>query len=87
MIFQVLDPQEIKPDWRDSVMLEDIETQQAINVAPDYLADQYRKRLDAHLESLRKAAAGVGAHQLLVRTDEPLDAALRRYLLFRQGKH
>lgn len=87
MIFQVLDPHEIKPDWRgESVMLEDIETQQAINVAPDYLADQYRKRLDAHLSSLRKAAAGVGAHQLLVTTDEPLDSALRRYLVFRQGK-
>lgn len=87
VIFQVLDPQEIKPDWRgESVMLEDVETQQAINVAPEYLTDRYRQRLEAHLSSLRQAAAGVGAHQLLITTDEPLDEALRRYLLFRQGK-
>jgi hypothetical protein len=35
---------------------------------------------------LRKAAADVGAHQLLISTDEPLDRALRRYLLFREGR-
>jgi UDP-N-acetylglucosamine acyltransferase len=28
----------------------------------------------------------VGAHQLLIPTDEPLDRALRRYLLFREGR-
>lgn len=86
MIFQVLDPQEIRPDWQgESVMLQDVETQQAINVAPDFLAQKYREKLDAHLSSLRQAAAAVGAHQLLVTTDEPLDRALRRYLTFRQG--
>jgi uncharacterized protein (DUF58 family) len=86
MIFQVLDPQEMQPQWQESVVLEDVETQQSINVSPDYLAATYRARLDAHLDALRAATANIGAQQVLVTTDEPLDQALRRYLLFRQGK-
>ena len=86
MLFQLLDPRELKPDWSESVLLEDVETHRTLNVAPDYLAGEYRDRLNAHLASLRKAAADVGAHQLLISTDEPLDRALRRYLLFREGR-
>jgi uncharacterized protein (DUF58 family) len=86
VLFQLLDPQEMRPDWRESVLLKDIETQQSINVSPEYLAGEYQQRLDAHLQSLRRAAANVGAHQLLITTDEPLDNALRRYLLLREGR-
>jgi uncharacterized protein (DUF58 family) len=86
VLFQLLDPQEMRPDWRESVLLKDIETEQSINVSPEYLAGEYQQRLDAHLQSLRRAAANVGAHQLLITTDEPLDNALRRYLLLREGR-
>jgi uncharacterized protein (DUF58 family) len=86
MLFQLLDPRELKPDWSESVLLEDVETHRTLNVAPEYLAGEYRERLGNHLASLRKAAADVGAHQLLISTDEPLDRALRRYLLFREGR-
>lgn len=86
MLFQLLDPQEIKPEWRESVLLQDVETQRTLNVSPEYLADEYRTRLDNHLQSLRQAAAEAGAHQLLITTDEPLDHALRRYMSFREGR-
>ncbi len=86
MLFQLLDPQEMQPNWRESVLLKDVETQRTLNVSPEYLAGEYKQRLDAHLQSLRRAAANVGAHQLLITTDEPLDNALRRYLLLREGR-
>lgn len=86
VFFQLLDPQEVRPEWREAVVLQDIETQQALNVSPEYFAEEYGKRLDAHLASIREAAARSRAQQVLVTTDEPLDRALRRYLLFRQGK-
>lgn len=86
ILFQLLDPQELRPQWRESVVLEDVETHRRINVALEYLSGRYRERLAAHLRSLQHAAANVGAHQVLVRTDEPLDHALRRYLLFREGR-
>ena len=86
MFFQLLDPQEVRPDWRESVLLEDVETRRAINVSPEYLAGEYQQRLDAHLQSLRRAAVNAGAHQMLITTDEPLDHSLRRYLLLREGR-
>ncbi|MEO7774340.1 MAG: DUF58 domain-containing protein [Steroidobacteraceae bacterium] len=86
MIFQILDPRELKPDWNESVILEDLESGEALNVAPDYFRDKYGARLQAHLDSLRRAAAGVGAQQMLMSTAEPLDKALHRYLSFRQGR-
>src|SRR5918992_1466945 len=86
ILFELLDPQEVKPGWRESVVLEDVETHRTLNVSPEYLEGEYRRRLEGHVESLRQAAANVGAHQLMVQTDEPLDRALRRYLLFRQGR-
>lgn len=86
MIFQVLDPAEIKPQWTESLVLEDVETRQSFNVSPDDIDTHYHPRLAAHLESLRTAAAKVGAQQMLVSTDEPLDQALRRYILFRQRR-
>lgn len=86
MIFQVLDPREMRPDWQDAVVLQDVETHRRLNVAPEFLAERYRERLEDHLRALRRAAANVGAHQVLIRSDEPLDQALRRYLLFRQRR-
>jgi uncharacterized protein (DUF58 family) len=86
MLFQLLDPQEMRPGWRENVVLEDVETGQTLNVSPEYLATEYRQRLDAHLNALRSGAANVGAHQMLITTDEPLDHALRRYLVFRHGR-
>jgi uncharacterized protein (DUF58 family) len=86
ILFQLLDPQEMAPTWRESVVLEDLETRRKVNVSPEYLNGEYRERLAAHLDALRSAASKVGAHQLLITTDEPLDRALRRYLLFREGR-
>jgi uncharacterized protein (DUF58 family) len=86
IIFQLLDPQELKPGWRENVVLEDLETGKTINVSPDYLATEYRRRLEDHIAAVRAGAANVGAHQMLISTDEPLDRALRRYLLFRHGR-
>ena len=40
--------------------------------------------LNAHLARVKQVADGVGADHALLVTDEPLDQALRRYLLFRQ---
>ncbi len=87
MIFQVLDPQEIMPRWEESVVLEDVETRENLNVSPEFLERRYQQRLEAHLNGLRSSAAGAGANYALLPSDQPLDDALRRYLLFRQRRH
>lgn len=84
MIFQVLDRTELEPQWEESVMLEDVESGQQVEVSPDYMRTTYRDRIKAHLEKVRKVAAGSGADHVLLVTDEPLDKALRGYLMFRK---
>ncbi len=84
MIFQVLDRAELSPDWDESVLLEDVESGQQLEVSPDYLRTTYRERIQAHLERVKKVTAGTGADHVLLITDEPLDKALRRYLMFRK---
>jgi uncharacterized protein (DUF58 family) len=87
MILQVLDPRELEPEWSESVVLKDVETAELVNVSPDYLEGRYRERLQSHLAALAAAAASVGAQQMLIKTSDPLDEALRRYLAFRQGRN
>lgn len=86
MLFQVLDPQEIKPQWRESVVLEDVETHERLNVSPEYLEGRYQQRFTEHLEALRAVAANAHAQHALLPTDQPLNEALRRYLQFRQRR-
>ncbi len=84
MIFQIFDRAELEPHWQESVLLEDVESGQQLEVSPDYLGSTYKERVQQHLAQLRKVAAGCGADHALLMTDEPLDKALRRFLVFRQ---
>lgn len=86
ILFHVLDPDEVGPTLDGPRIMIDMETGQEIEVSPEYAAGAYRKKIAAHLESMKNEAqrAGLGYH--LVTTDKPLDSALREYLTVRQGK-
>jgi len=86
ILFQVLDPQELEPELKESALLEDMETGEAMEVSPIFMRSRYRERIKEHLDALSKAAARAGADYELLRTDAPLDAALRNYLTFRQRR-
>ncbi|HUA86319.1 MAG TPA: DUF58 domain-containing protein [Bryobacteraceae bacterium] len=86
ILFHVLDPEEIHPKLRYPVLLEDLETGEAMEVSPDYTAHEYRDKMDAHLEDLRSRSRGAGIDYFLIDTSRPLDAALREYLAVRKGK-
>ena len=86
VLFQVLDSQELDPKFDTNVLLEDLETGEAVEVEPGFMRDDYPKRIRSHVDALQKAAAGVGADHVLVNTNDSLDQALRNYLLFRQRR-
>ncbi|MDH4107194.1 MAG: DUF58 domain-containing protein [Gammaproteobacteria bacterium] len=86
VLFQVLDPAEMAPGYRSNVLLEDAETGAAVEVTPEFLADEYPRKLRAHIDSIATAAAASGADHVLVNTGDSLDGALRKYLLFRQRR-
>jgi uncharacterized protein (DUF58 family) len=84
MIFQILDRTELVPEWDESVVLQDVESGDQLEVSPDYLRTTYRDRVSTHLAKMKEVAARHRADHALLVTDEPLDRALRRYLMFRQ---
>jgi uncharacterized protein (DUF58 family) len=86
VLFHILDEQELKPDFQSNVLLEDIETGEAVEVAPQFMREFYPQRIQSHIKSIKKAAAGIGADHVLVDTRDSLDKALRNYLLFRQRR-
>jgi len=85
VLFHILDPQEILPVLKGSSLLVDLETDEKIEVVPDYAKTIYAAKVDAHIEQLRSRARGAGMDYQLLVTDQPLDAALREYLSLRQA--
>jgi uncharacterized protein (DUF58 family) len=86
VLFHVLDPKEIRPEIREPSTLIDLETQDRIEITPEYVRDEYRKKFDAHVETLRDKTRGAGMDYHLLVTDKPLDDTLREYLSIRQGR-
>jgi uncharacterized protein (DUF58 family) len=86
VLFHILDPKEIHPEIREPSTLIDLETDDRIEITPEYVRDDYRKKFDAHIESLRDKVRGAGMDYHLLVTDRPLDDALREYLSIRQGR-
>ncbi len=86
ILFHVLDPRELELKLDDGALLIDMETGEALESTPDFARTEYRQRIEAHIEDLRTNAQAAGIDYFLLRTDRPLDQALREYLTIRQGR-
>jgi uncharacterized protein (DUF58 family) len=87
VLFHILDPQEIAPSLDEPVVLVDLETQQHMEVTPDYAAREYRGKMQAHLSELAERSRGAGLDYFLLSTDRALDSALREYLTIRHHRN
>jgi uncharacterized protein (DUF58 family) len=87
LLFHVLDPQEIAPVLDGPELLVDLETDMRMEVTPDYAQKEYRGKMAAHMSDLEKRARGAGMDYFLLRTDRPLDDALREYLNIRHARN
>jgi uncharacterized protein (DUF58 family) len=85
VLFHILDPQEIKPELKGPAILVDLETDQKIEVVPEYAKTIYRTKMQTHIEQLRSRTRAAGMDYHLLITDQPLDTALREYLSLRQA--
>jgi len=86
VLFHILDPQEVKPKLTEPSLLVDLETEERLEVTPEYAQNEYRQKIDAHIADLRDRARSSGLDYSLLVTDKPLDSALREYLTIRQGR-
>jgi uncharacterized protein (DUF58 family) len=87
VLFHILDPQEIRPVLKGSAILVDLETDQKIEVVPEYAKTTYRARIDTHIEQLRTRTRAAGMDYHLLVTDQPLDTTLREYLALRKERN
>ncbi len=84
ILFQVLDPGEISLKIDKPVRMEDVETGLQVNINPGDQILDYGSSMRAHIESVKNIAHRTGADHVLVDTSQPLEKALRSYLLHRQ---
>jgi uncharacterized protein (DUF58 family) len=86
VLFHVLDPKEIYPELKGPSILVDLETDEKLEVIPDYVKTAYRSKMDRHLEEMRDRTHAAGMEYQLLTTDKPLDRALTEYLTLRQSQ-
>jgi hypothetical protein len=72
----------------DPVLVLDMETDDAMEVTPDYVRHEYGRKIDAHVAAMSDRAQRAGFDYFLLNTGRPLDDALREYLSIRlrQGR-
>jgi uncharacterized protein (DUF58 family) len=87
VLFHVLDPEDVRPQLNGPSILVDMETEEKLEVTPDYSKREYREKIQAHLTDLRDRTRAAGMGYCLLMTDRPLDAALREYLTLRGGRN
>ncbi len=66
VLFHILDPQEIQPKLNEPVLLVDMETQDALEVSPEYAKHEYRQKIDAHIDALRSKSKANGLDYFLL---------------------
>lgn len=86
VLFHLLDPEELAPSLGQPAVFVDMETEEALEVSPDYARNEYRARISGHIEELRNKAQAAGIDYFFLRTDRPLDEGLREYLSVRQRR-
>lgn len=80
VVFHVLDPAEIDFPYRESSRFQDLESGEDVPVVPEVFAEQYRKMIREHIETLRTKFAETRIDYVQVTTSKPLDEALFSYL-------
>jgi uncharacterized protein (DUF58 family) len=84
MAMHVLDTAELEFPYDGATSFEDIETGERIPVIPEYLRDQYRAMIRAHIASIEKLCGDQGVDYQIFDTSMPLDSALFAFLSRRQ---
>ncbi len=86
VLFHVLDRKELEPQFREAVLLVDMESDEAIEASPEYARAEYPRRIRVHIEDLRSKSQAAGFEYFLLTTDRPLDEALREYFNLRRRR-
>lgn len=84
IVFQILDPEEVRFDFPAAAQFVDMETQSEMHVIPDYIRQEYRRLLQSQIERYEKECRKDRMDFASIETSQPLDHALFGYLARRQ---
>jgi len=87
MVFHVMDDDELDFPFNGPTRFEGLETAGFLNCNPRALREGYLESMRSHLDTLRLGCARAAVDYALLRTSDPLDAALAKYFNNRLGMH
>lgn len=87
IVFQVLDPAELRFPFRHARSFQDPETGLLIEADPELVRRTYIERLRELLRSYRRNLRSVGIDYLLMDTSTPFHRALLKFLHYRRRRH
>ena len=85
LALQILDDDEIDFPFTGATRFVGLESDDRLRCNPKTLRDGYLTAMNTFLDRLRRGCAGSGVDYRLIRTSEPLDAALASFLSQRQS--
>ena len=85
LVFHVLDDDELDFPFNGPTRFEGLELPEMLRCNPRALREGYLAALGAYLEEVRRGCASHAVDYALLRTSQPLDAALAAYLSNRLG--
>jgi hypothetical protein len=87
MVFHILDDDELDFPFTGPTRFEGLELPEILRCNPRALREGYLAALGNYLEEVRRGCANNAVDYTLVRTSQPLDAALASFLSNRLGMH
>ena len=87
LVFHVMDDDELDFPFSGPTRFDGLELDQFLNCNPRSLREGYLEALQEFLDTTRHQCAQNMIDYALIRTSEPLDAVLARYLSARLGRH
>jgi uncharacterized protein (DUF58 family) len=87
IVFHVMDDEELDFSFSGPTRFEGLELPTHLACNPRALREGYLEALSAYLDQVRRGCAADGVDYVLLRTSQPLDAALAAFLSNRQGTH
>ena len=80
IVFHILDPMEVRFDFRDDAIFQDMETRQKLSTQPVHIRAEYRKMMREFLTGIKKACLENNIDYVPLTTETPFDRALVQYL-------
>ncbi|MBT3891744.1 MAG: DUF58 domain-containing protein [Planctomycetaceae bacterium] len=87
LVFHVLDDDELDFEFNGAMRFDGLESDDFINCNPRALREGYLAAINEFLPDVRRQCASNAVDYALIRTSDPLDAVLAKYLSRRLGHH